>query len=76
MLIQKLVAINSAQQRSMIYELGLTLYVYSILGTILLQKFPVNVIHSKHFSISDWLKSCDKFFVIILVLGPVYKERR
>ena len=43
----------------MIYELGLTLYVYSILGTILLQKFPVNVIHSKNFSVSDWLKSCN-----------------
>ena len=59
MLIQKLLAINSAQQRSMIYEPGLTLYVYSILGTILLQKFPVNVIHSKNFSVSDWLKSCN-----------------
>ena len=43
MLIQRLLTINSAQQRSMIYELGLTLYVYGILGTILLwQKFPVN----------------------------------
>ena len=57
MLSQKLLAINSAQQRRMIYEPGLTLYVYSILGTILLQKFSVNVIHSKNFSVSDWLKS-------------------
>ena len=57
MLSQKLLAINSAQQRRMIYEPGLTLYVYSILGTFLLQKFSVNVIHSKNFSVSDWLKS-------------------